>query len=145
MFKWRDCYISFVNLDHRLDRREHAVNEFNKAGISAVRTAGMYPHQFDRNDPDLQVQWKRTPGSIGCMFSQMKIMAVASEHGQDAAVFEDDIVLCSDFSKRMDYLQDFLNKQENWDVAWLGGTVHLNPPYWHRFGNPELPTTNLSV
>lgn len=146
MLNWMDSYMSFVNLDHRVDRLTHAYNQFSKAGIWPIRTPGMKPELFDRNDPDLQVQWKRTPGSIGCMFSQMKILGVAAELGDPAIVFEDDVVLCSDFKKRMDYLQDFLNKQPNWDVAWLGGTVHINPPHWHIGGaNPDLPNTKLTV
>jgi hypothetical protein len=144
MFNWMDCYISFVNLSERTDRLIHVIREFEKAGIVAERTPGMYPYQFDRNDSDLQVQWKRTPGSIGCMFSQMKIMGKALEDGKPAMLFEDDVVLCSDFQKRLDYLQVFLNRQPNWDVAWLGGTVHLNPPYWHRPDNPDLPKTKLT-
>lgn len=141
MFKWRNCYISFVNLAERTDRLQHITAQFARFGIVAERTAGMYPYQFDRNDPDLQVQWKRTPGSIGCMMAQMKAIARARDTRQSAMIFEDDSELCSDFPQRMDYLQEFLNKQPNWDVAWLGGTVHLDPPYWHRPDNPELPTS----
>lgn len=145
MFNWEHSYISFINLDERTDRLAHVTDQFNIHGITAVRTPGMKPNQFDRNDPDLQVQFKRTPGSIGCMFSQMKAIATAYEKNLPAIIFEDDVVLCSDFRKRMNYLQDFLNKQSNWDVAWLGGTVHLNPPYWHRPNNPDLPKTRLTI
>lgn len=139
-----DCYISFVNLSERADRLQHVKQQFEKAGIHAVRTPGKYPHQFDRNDPDLQVQWRRTPGSIGCMMSQMELMARAYENRKSAMVFEDDVVLCSDFKKRLNYLFAFLDKQPNWDVAWLGGTVHINPSHWHVGGaNPDLPNTKL--
>jgi hypothetical protein len=145
MFNWEDSYISFVNLSERTDRLSHVTQQFHKAGIIAERTAGMYPYQFDRKDPDLQVQWKRTPGSIGCMMAQIKIIGAAHEKGKSAIVFEDDVELCSDFRTRINYLQEFLNKQKNWDVAWLGGTVHLNPPYWHRPNNPDLPKTKLTI
>lgn len=145
MFSWRQCYTSFVNLSERTDRLDHVTKQMSRFGIEAERTPGMYPYQFDRNDPDLQVQWKRTPGSIGCMFAQMKAIGNAYEKRKSAIVFEDDVELCSDFPDRMDYLQHFLNKQENWDVAWLGGTVHINPPHWHIAGaNPDLPGTTLT-
>jgi Glycosyltransferase family 25 (LPS biosynthesis protein) len=145
MFNWRDSYISYVNLDHRTDRLAHVTQQLDRFAIMAKRTPGMKPDMFDRNDPNLQVQWKRTPGSIGCMMSQMDIMKNALSSKRSAIVFEDDIVLCSDFIKRMYYLQEFLNKQPNWDVAWLGGTVHINPPYWHIGGaNPDLPSTLLT-
>lgn len=145
MFKWDESFISYVNLPDRTDRLDHMIKELDKADIFAERTIGMYPHQFDRHDPDTQVQWNRTPGSIGCMESQMNVMRKAYDRDKSAIVLEDDVVLCSDFKKRMDYLQHFLNFQKNWDVAWLGGTVHINPPYWHIGGaNPDLPGTKLT-
>jgi GR25 family glycosyltransferase involved in LPS biosynthesis len=143
MFNWRECYISFVNLSHRADRLHHITSELARVGILAERTEGMYPNEFDRNDPKLQVQWKRTPGSIGCMYSQMKIMRKAYSLGRSAMIFEDDVILCSDIKERLDYLQNFLNRQDDWSVAWLGGTVHINPPQWHTGTNPDLIGTEL--
>jgi GR25 family glycosyltransferase involved in LPS biosynthesis len=131
-------------LDARTDRLAHINEQLLKLGIPFYRTKGKLPSEFDRNDPDLQVQWNRTPGSIGCMFGQMEIMSKAWIEGKDAMVFEDDASLCSDIKVRLDYLQEFLNKQKTWDIAWLGGTVHINPPFWHIEGkNPDLPNTKL--
>lgn len=145
MFNWKDCYVGYLNMDSRTDRLAHINEQLPKLKIPFYRTRGQLPSEFDRNDPNLQVQWNRTPGSIGCMYGQMAIMAKAWIEGKSAMVFEDDCELCSDIKIRLNYLGEFLNKQENWDVAWLGGTVHLNPPYWHMENNPDLPNTKLRV
>lgn len=137
-----DCYVSFLNLDHRKDRLTHIKAELDKAGINAERTRGKLPEEFDRNDPRLQVQWNRTPGSIGCMMGQMDIMAEAYRRGKSAVIFEDDAILCSDIDKRLWYFSSYLTKVD-WDVAWLGGTVHINPPYWHTGVNRDLPGCNF--
>jgi Glycosyltransferase family 25 (LPS biosynthesis protein) len=145
-FNWRDCYVGYLNMDSRTDRLSHINDQLAKLGIPFFRTRGKLPSEFDRNDIRLQVQWNRTPGSIGCMFGQMEIMEKAYKEGKSAMVYEDDCELCSDVKMRLDYLQEFLNKKDTWDVAWLGGTVHLNPPHWHIGGaNPDLPTTKLTV
>jgi hypothetical protein len=75
------------------------------------------------------------------MMGQVDIMVEAHKRGKSAIVFEDDATLCSDFEQRFVYLEDFLNKHE-WDVAWLGGTVHI-PAYWHTGRNPDLLGSNL--
>lgn len=137
-----DCYVSFLNLDHRKDRLAHITSEFEKVGIKAERTRGKMPEEFDRKDPRLQVQWNRTPGSIGCMMGQIDIMIEAYERGMHAMVFEDDAIICSDFKNRVKYLGDFLSCRD-WDVAWLGGTIHINPPFWHTGMNRDLPEAVL--
>lgn len=116
--------------------------ELGRLGILAERTMGMLPSQFDRHDPRLQVQWKRTPGSIGCMMGQMEIMSRAHQRGKHAMVFEDDVVLATDIHERLAYIDLFLQGRE-WDVFWLGGTVHLPGPYWHTGVNPDLPVTTI--
>lgn len=138
MFNWRECYVGVLNMDHREDRLLLAREELAKLEIPFHRTRGQYPHEFDRNDPKLQVQWNRTPGSIGCMMGQIKIMQNALAYGEDVMVFEDDVILCSDIKERLDHIQDFLN-DGSWDVFWLGGTVHIPQPVWRTGNNPDLP------
>jgi len=147
-FEWRKSYIGFLNMSHRLDRREHFVNEIYKlAGpvsngtvpyLDVHRTRGMRPEEFNLADPKVQVMLKRTPGAIGCHYGQVEIMEKAYDDMKDAMVFEDDVVFCSDIQKRLDYIQDFLNKNE-WDIFWLGATFHIGPAWWHTGGNPDLP------
>lgn len=133
-----DCYISYLNLDCRPDRREHMEKELARVGIWAERTRGQMPVEFDRNSPQLQVQWNRTPGSIGCMMGQMRIMMDAYRSGKSAMIFEDDVVIATDIKDRLEYFSRFLYGQEDWAVAWLGGTIHIPAPFWHTGKNPDL-------
>ena len=127
--------MSFVNLDHRRDRLVHMEQELARVGISAVRMRGMLPeetiksHHLDTTR--LQVMQNRTPGAIGCHYAQVRIMQEALHQGKHAFVMEDDLIFCSDFKERMDYISRFLEGRK-WDVIWLGGTFHVNPPWWHK-------------
>lgn len=124
-------YISFVNLDHRRDRLDAMNRSLEKLGIKAVRTPGMLPSDYT-GDPNLvKVMRMRTPGAIGCHFSQVKIMEEALNRRKHAFVMEDDLVFCSDFHKRIEYMEKFIAYRD-WDILWLGGTFHINPPWWDR-------------
>ncbi len=138
MFDLKDCYIGVLNMDHRKDRLEHLINQMWLLGLPFERTRGKKPEEYDLNDPKLQVMKNRTPGAIPCHYGQVQIMQNALDNGKDAMVFEDDVVFCSDIKERLDYIQDFLNKNE-WDIFWLGGTFHVGPPWWHNGINPDLP------
>lgn len=134
-----DCYISYLNLDHRLDRKEHIERELTKVDISAERTRGKLPDEFDLTDPKLQVMKNRTPGAIGCHYGQVEIMWKALELEKHAFVMEDDCVFCSDFQERMKIVDEFL-VDKNWDIFWLGGTYHYPEAWWHKPGHsPDLP------
>lgn len=129
------CYLSFVNLKHRQDRLQRMIQSLTAAGLGAYRTPGMLPNaaiEEARIDPKrVEVMRRRTPGAIGCHFSQVKIMRKALQRGLHAWVMEDDLVFCSDFQERLGYMADFLETHP-WDVLWLGGTFHVNPPWWHK-------------
>jgi len=143
MFNWRDCYARYINLSHRKDRLAHMINELDRVQLSAerfeaIRTAN---HQWDAEK--YGVMLRRTPGAVGCFESQLAVMKEALAADKSAFVMEDDLVFCSDIKERLDYIETFLNKQESWDVLWLGGTVHINPPWWHTGTNRDLPGSNL--
>lgn len=137
-----DCYISFLNLDHRTDRLLHMHNQLNNIEIMASRTRGRLPGEFDLSDIKLQVMRRRTPGAIPCHYGQVEIMQTAYELNKHAFVMEDDLIFCTDFKKRMEYISKWSETHE-WDIIWLGGTYHINPGYWHRPNNPEMPGSNL--
>lgn len=140
-----NCYISFLNLEHREDRLIHIVGELEKANISAAWTRGKLPSEFDLSDPKLQVMKNRTPGAIGCHYGQVEIMTKALELGKNAFVMEDDCVFCSDFQERMKIVDDFLSNKE-WDIFWLGGTYHYPEAWWHKPGHsPDLPQCNCTL
>lgn len=145
-FNWKECHTAFVNLDHRQDRLNRMQSQLEIAGISAERLRGMYPHEYTGDPSLVQVMANRTKGAIGCHYSQVQIMKDALAKGKSAFVMEDDLIFASDVQKRLDYAQDFLNKND-WDIFWLGGTYHLNPPRWHDAGhtNSELPKCDCTL
>lgn len=123
------CDIAFVNLDHRKDRLERMQNTLAEAGIKARRVRGMYPHEYKGDPKRVEVMRNRTPGAIGCHFSQISIIEAAAMVGKHAFVMEDDLIFCSDFHRRIERIEAFC-KTHPWDIIWLGGTFHINPPYW---------------
>jgi GR25 family glycosyltransferase involved in LPS biosynthesis len=130
-----DCYVSYLNLDHRKDRLEHIQNELQKAGINAERTRGRLPEEFDSTDPRIQVMWNRTKGACGCHYGQVEIMKEALKQNKHAFIMEDDCVFCSDIHERLSIAEDFL-KDKDWTALWLGGTYHANnPAWWHKPGH----------
>jgi GR25 family glycosyltransferase involved in LPS biosynthesis len=62
-------------------------------------------------------------------------MQEALKAGKSAFIMEDDVVFCSDIKIRLNHIQEFLNKQEDWTFFFLGGTFHTNPPWWHKEGH----------
>lgn len=128
-------HIAFVNLDHRRDRLEHMNEELRKAGITASRVRGMYPQEYTGTQ-NVEKMRRRTPGAIGCHMSQVSIMKQALAYDRHAIVFEDDLIFCSDFQKRMDYIETWMQSHE-WDVVWLGASFHCSPPWWHRKGHRD--------
>lgn len=144
-FSWKDCYVGYLNLDHRKDRFIHINEQLPKLGLFYERTRGKLPHEYDLNDPKYSVMKNRTPGAICCHYGQVHIMEKAWEAKKSVIVFEDDVVLCEDIVDRLNYMQDFLNKQDDWDIMWLGATVHMNPAWWHTGTNSDLPDATLGV
>lgn len=137
-----NLYISFVNLAHRRDRLIHMEGQLKKIGMDAIREPGILPKDLKGDRRRYKVMLDRTPGACGCYESQRNVMHKALELGKHAFVMEDDLVFCDDFQKRLEYIDKFL-ETHNWDLTWLGGTVHINPPYWHTGKNPELVGTKI--
>lgn len=140
-----DCYIGYLNLDHRNDRLQSIESEFEKAGIVGERTRGKLPVEFDLSDPKLQVMKNRTAGAIGCHYGQVEIMQKALKQNKHCFVNEDDIIFCSDFQDRMKLVDDFL-KDKDWQIFWLGGTYHFPDAWWHTTPNhsPDLQQCNCT-
>jgi GR25 family glycosyltransferase involved in LPS biosynthesis len=133
----RDIYASYINLDSRPDRNEKMIAELSRVSLLAYRTRGRLPSEFDLNDPKLQTMRNRTPGAIGCHFSQVQVMKVAQAMDQHALIMEDDLIFCSDIHERLDYIGKW-TEDHDWDVIWLGATFHV-PAFWHRVGKSGMP------
>jgi GR25 family glycosyltransferase involved in LPS biosynthesis len=137
-------YATYINMHHRTDRFLHMQNELARASISAYRSLGMPPEMalrhFGVSPARVKKMQDRTPGAIGCHFSQVRAMKMALDERKHAFVMEDDLVFCDDFQERMQIISDFCTTHP-WDVIWLGGTFHVNPPWWHKkFGRDAEQT-----
>lgn len=130
-----NSHIAFVNLSHRKDRLDHMTSELDRIGLHASRVSGMLPHEFPEDK--YSVMRNRTPGAIGCHMSQVKIMTDALELNKHAFVMEDDIIFCSDFMERMEYISKWTETHE-WDVVWLGASFHAPEPFWHPKGPSKM-------
>jgi len=130
-------------MDHRTDRLNHMEGQLHRVGLKAVRTRGLRPEEYT-GPQDVRRMQKRTPGAIGCHFSQVAIMERALELGQNAMVLEDDIIFCQDFQDRLDHIEKFTNENE-WDVIWLGAAFHVNPGYWHMKKQSEDRANDCSA
>ena len=131
-FSWkRDINFSFLNLPSRTDRYNHMIAELARVGLDAKRTVAKTPDEVpDITDSKYAVMYKRTKGAIPCYLGQMDIIRKSHERGKSAGVFEDDLIFCDDFSKRMDVIQKFC-RNNPWDIIFLGGTYHKEPT-WHK-------------
>jgi GR25 family glycosyltransferase involved in LPS biosynthesis len=140
-----DVYAAYANLSIRPDRNEKMIAELNRSGISAERFDSLLPAQVREFIPDnkLQVMQNRTPGAIGCHYSQVAIMEKALSLGKTAWVMEDDLVYCDDIQDRLTTIFDFLSTHE-WDIFWFGGTWH-NEPTWHKSENGHHTHPDLQM
>lgn len=139
-----DCYAAYVNLDHRIDRRERMERTLREAKVNAARVRGMLPSEYQGDKTKIRRMLAgKTPGAIGCHFSQVSIMKSAYSLCRHAFVMEDDLVFCSDFHRRMEHIEAF-TRNHLWDVIWMGGTFHVNPPYWHKAFGRDAELTNDS-
>jgi len=129
-----DSYISFVNLKHRQDRLQKMLETLTSRNMVAVRQEALYPADVtDKIQPAarLKIMQQRTPGAIGCHFSQVAIMEEALKQKKHAWVMEDDLKICADIHERLAYIDRFIATHP-WDILWMGGTFHVNPPHWHK-------------
>lgn len=129
-FKLEDCYVSYLNLDIRPERKIHIENELIRIGINAERTRGKLPNEYDLADPKYSVMLNRTPGAIGCWMGMREMMMEAIKRNKHCFIFEDDVVLSTDYKERLNYMANFFEGQD-WDIWWGGALFHCRPPHWH--------------
>jgi len=130
-------YASFINLDSRPDRLAHITEQVKKLPFKAERTRGIPWREVEAKPEDIAVMQARTPGAIGCHFSQVSVMREAYNREEDALVMEDDIIFCEDIKLRLEYI-DLWKEKNEWDVIWLGASFHVGPPFWHPIGPSKM-------
>lgn len=137
-----DCYISYLNLDHRTDRKEHIERELARVGINATRTRGKLPDEYDLSDPKYHIMLNRTPGAIGCWMGMREMMVEAIKRNQHCFIMEDDVVMASDYKERIWYMEKFFETHD-WDIFFGGALFHCNPPHWHNGNGYMLEGSNI--
>lgn len=137
-----DCYISYLNLDIRPERKVHIESELNRIGINAERTRGKLPVEYDLTDVNFYVMLGRTPGAIGCWMGMREMMVEAIKRNQHCFIMEDDVVLATDFKERIAYMEKFFETHD-WDIFFAGALFHCSPPHWHNGRGFMLDGSNL--
>lgn len=130
------CWAKYINLDHRTDRKDHMEKELKRVGIKAKRFKAFKTSEHPWTEWKVGTMLRRTPGAIGCWYSQCNLLAEAYQLDKHCFVMEDDLVFCDDFHERLNYLEKFL-EEKSFDILWFGGTVHLNPAWWHKEGHQQ--------
>ncbi len=128
--KWRDISWWFINLSHRTDRLEHIKAELTKVGIIAQRFEALRKEDYT-GPPEAVANMQSTPNTIGNWLSHTAVIAKAKP-GKVVGLLEDDALLCSDLTDRLQYIED--NFDLPWDIFFLGATFHADKAVWH----PEL-------
>jgi len=102
----------YINLDHRIDRKEIVEKELIKIGITAERFNAI----------------KMDNGAIGCTMSHMKLLQDAEKKKLEyILIIEDDIKFLDPELFKKNINKFFETHQNNWDVILLAG--NNIPPY----------------
>lgn len=117
----------YINLDHRLDRKDHVENELSKIGIKAERFSAI----------------KMENGAIGCSMSHLKILQNAFKNKMDhVLIVEDDIMFLNVETFRNSFNTFLQNRGNNWDVILLAGN---NMPPYTRVDETSIQVTRCQT
>lgn len=120
----------YINLSHRADRRTHIRQQLDRAGILAQRFEALRKEDYEGPIENV-AQMRSTPNTIGNWLSHTAVIG-KGEPGNIVGLLEDDALICSDFQRRMKYIEENFNLP--WDIFFLGATFHDDKGVWH----PEL-------
>ena len=105
--------IFYINLEHRVDRREHVINELTTKGLGLSLE---YITRFNAI--------KMIDGAVGCSMSHLKILQDAVTNNLDhILIVEDDITFLEPETLKTQFNKFITNHGTNWDVILLGGNV----------------------
>jgi GR25 family glycosyltransferase involved in LPS biosynthesis len=102
-----------INLEHRSDRWELALNEFKKIGIEngVIRFNAVY---------------NKENGALGCRDSHLKVIQDAKDNNYERIlIFEDDVLFLDNDISLIENTLDQLNEFD-YDIFYLGATVAPN-------------------
>jgi len=101
----------YINLDSRVDRKQHVEEQMSKIGINITRFNAI----------------KLTNGAIGCSMSHLKCIEMAKQNKWEHVLIVEDDILFLNPELFKNQLNKFLKNNENFDVALIAG--NNMPPY----------------
>ena len=106
----KNCF--YINLEHRVDRKEHVEKELSKIGIIGQRFNAI----------------KMNDGAIGCSMSHLRLLQDAIKNNLDhILIVEDDIKFLNPELFKSQFNKFIEKHGNNWDVILLAG--NNMPPY----------------
>ena len=105
--------IFYINLEHRVDRKEHVESQLDSIGLKGTRFNAI----------------KMENGAIGCSMSHLKLLQLALKSGLDHILIVEDDILFLDPELFKNQLDKFLQNHDSksWDVIIFAG--NNMPPY----------------
>jgi len=104
-------HIFYINLESRVDRKEHVEQELANIGINATRFNAI----------------KLANGAIGCSMSHLKCLEFAKTNNWDHVMIVEDDILFLNPEVFKTQLNKFLKNHQNFDVLLIAG--NNMPPY----------------
>jgi len=101
----------YINLESRLDRKQHVEQELSNIGIKAARFNAI----------------KLQNGAIGCSMSHLKCLEIAKQNNWDHIMIVEDDILFLNPELFKNQLNKFLKNHNNFDVVLIAG--NNMPPY----------------
>ena len=109
-------HVFYINLDKRVDRREHMEGQLIRYGMSGERVPGIYtPNQ----------------GIVGCGYSHLAVLRLAKQRGYaNVLIMEDDfefIVSPDEFRESVNHCKGMIQTPD-FDVCMLAYNMHDSEP-----------------
>ena len=101
----------YINLESRLDRKQHVEEQLQILGINAARFNAI----------------KLTNGALGCSMSHLKCLEIAKQNNWSHLLIIEDDIKFLDPELFKSQLNKFFINHTNWDVVLIGG--NNVPPY----------------
>lgn len=98
-------HILYINLEHRIDRKNHVENQFKNLNLHATRFNAL----------------KMNNGAVGCSLSHLKCLEMAKKNKWDQVMIVEDDITFLDPNLLKKQLNTFMSRHHDWDVVLLGG------------------------
>lgn len=103
--------VLYINLEHRNDRKEHFENEIKKINLNYTRFNAI----------------KNENGEVGCLLSHIECLKIAIKNNYEHILILEDDVVFNNPELLISQFDNFIKKQENWDVILFGGNNVTKP------------------